>query len=371
MTGAIKAKLNLENSATAIYKQIANILRQQILDGEYEVGYKFPSEASMAKELGINHITLRKSLALLAEQNLICQRQGKGTFVSYRSNDTLMRIGVVINDADASIASDLYTLKMIAGLNCATAKQGNCELILINCREARLAAVMEKIQQSRCNALIVLATEHEVARTLCEDTFNATPMVFINSPFPEIAAANRYEVRLAGGAIDLALNYLTDSGYKKIAYVSADIPDDPTLMQRNNEFIRAKISGKIALIAPKSGEYWFDSARNSVRKACRSDNPPDAILCAGLSFASGAWMGAVESGVSMPGGMGFIGFDADTQTNPYMSGIVQPVELMAERAVELMYSLQREGKHLKQRVYEFAARIIECGSVKVIKRKES
>ena len=370
MTNAIREKLNLENSATAIYKQIANILRQQILDGEYEPGYKLPSEAAMSKDLGINHITLRKSLALLAQQNLICQRQGKGTFVSYNAGDSPIRIGIIINDADTSIISDMYTLSMLAALNAATAKRQNCELILINCHASDPAEVMKKIQQARCNALIVLATEHNVARILCNDIFNATPMVFINSPFPEIAAANRHEVRLAGGAINQAVDYLMKSGYKRIAYVSADIHGDPTLMQRNKEFMDAKISGKTVLIAPQSREYWFDSARNSVKKACLSHNPPDAILCAGLSFASGAWIGVIECGVQMPGGVGFIGFDANAQNNPYMSSIEQPFEDMAEQAVALMYSLQREGKHLKQRVYEFHARIIERGSVQPIKQEE-
>ena len=71
-----------ENDAIPIYRQIAESLRQSILSGEFKEGCKLPSESEFAKELGINHLTLRKSLQILSEQKLITQRQGKGTFVN-------------------------------------------------------------------------------------------------------------------------------------------------------------------------------------------------------------------------------------------------------------------------------------------------
>ena len=54
-----------ENDAIPIYRQIAESLRQSILSGEFKEGCKLPSESEFAKELGINHLTLRKSLQIL------------------------------------------------------------------------------------------------------------------------------------------------------------------------------------------------------------------------------------------------------------------------------------------------------------------
>ena len=54
-----------ENDAIPIYRQIAESLRQGILSGKLKEGCRLPSESEFAKELGINHLTLRKSLQIL------------------------------------------------------------------------------------------------------------------------------------------------------------------------------------------------------------------------------------------------------------------------------------------------------------------
>ena len=65
-----------------LYSRISSSLRNNILNGRYEPGFKFPSEKKLAKEFNVSRITIREALAHLERESLINRLQGKGTFVS-------------------------------------------------------------------------------------------------------------------------------------------------------------------------------------------------------------------------------------------------------------------------------------------------
>ncbi|MBW2621432.1 MAG: GntR family transcriptional regulator [Deltaproteobacteria bacterium] len=65
-----------------LYSRITSSLRNDILNGRYEPGFKFPREEKLAKEFNVSRITIREALALLERESLINRHQGKGTFVS-------------------------------------------------------------------------------------------------------------------------------------------------------------------------------------------------------------------------------------------------------------------------------------------------
>lgn len=63
------------------YEIIAEDLRQNIHSGKYAVGSRLPSEPELALTYGVNHLTLRKALALVQAKGLLDRRPGRGTFV--------------------------------------------------------------------------------------------------------------------------------------------------------------------------------------------------------------------------------------------------------------------------------------------------
>ena len=65
-----------------VYLQIAFQLRQKILKNELKPQEKMPSIRKLAKELGVNPNTVKKSYQILEEQNLIKSDGTKGTFVT-------------------------------------------------------------------------------------------------------------------------------------------------------------------------------------------------------------------------------------------------------------------------------------------------
>jgi len=77
-----KLKTVRNESVQPLYSQIKEILKQRILDGDYGVHERLPSESEMMKVFGVSRITVRQALRDLHTEGLVFSVQGKGTFVS-------------------------------------------------------------------------------------------------------------------------------------------------------------------------------------------------------------------------------------------------------------------------------------------------
>lgn len=69
-------------STQPLYAQIKDIIKQRIIDGEYAIHERLPSESEMMKVFGVSRITVRQALRDLHTEGLVFSVQGKGTFVS-------------------------------------------------------------------------------------------------------------------------------------------------------------------------------------------------------------------------------------------------------------------------------------------------
>ncbi len=63
------------------YMQIASQLRAKIREGAYRGTGKLPTENELAEACGVNRQTVRRALALLADEGLIDRRQGSGSYL--------------------------------------------------------------------------------------------------------------------------------------------------------------------------------------------------------------------------------------------------------------------------------------------------
>jgi len=64
-----------------VYAQLANILRRSIADGAYGPGDQLPSEAQLCRMFDVSPMTVRRSINMLADQDIVSTAQGRGTFV--------------------------------------------------------------------------------------------------------------------------------------------------------------------------------------------------------------------------------------------------------------------------------------------------
>ncbi|MCO6187639.1 FadR/GntR family transcriptional regulator [Rhizobium sp. L1K21] len=114
---------------TGIAKQIADNIRQAILNGDLKVDERLPTEEELAKRFGISRPTVREALKRLAAQNLIRSRRGPtgGNFVSRPDPEGLSKtitgaatllVGVGAFDIDEIIAARMETEAVCCRLAC-------------------------------------------------------------------------------------------------------------------------------------------------------------------------------------------------------------------------------------------------------------
>lgn len=65
-----------------LYVQLADRLRNRIMNEEYKYGQVFPPERELERIYGIDRKTVRKSLNILEQEGLLFRIQGKGTYVN-------------------------------------------------------------------------------------------------------------------------------------------------------------------------------------------------------------------------------------------------------------------------------------------------
>ncbi|MBM1218595.1 GntR family transcriptional regulator [Ponticoccus sp. SC2-23] len=66
----------------ALHQEVRDILARLIETGALAPGDRLPSERQLTDLSGMSRVTIRKALTTLAEQGLVEQRQGAGTFVA-------------------------------------------------------------------------------------------------------------------------------------------------------------------------------------------------------------------------------------------------------------------------------------------------
>lgn len=74
-----------------IYRQLADRLRSNILEGVYRNGDALPSVRQIAAEHRINPLTVSKAFQMLVDDALVEKRRGLGMYVGSGAREQLMR----------------------------------------------------------------------------------------------------------------------------------------------------------------------------------------------------------------------------------------------------------------------------------------
>ena len=64
---------NMNQNNTPLYQQLADNIREKIVNGQYRISSKIASEREMSQAYNINRLTVRKAIQLLIDEGyLIC-----------------------------------------------------------------------------------------------------------------------------------------------------------------------------------------------------------------------------------------------------------------------------------------------------------
>jgi GntR family transcriptional regulator len=72
------------DSPIPAYYQIALAIRNRILQQEWEIGQRIPSETELAKLYGVSRVTMRQAIAELVKDGVLERKRGSGTFINQK-----------------------------------------------------------------------------------------------------------------------------------------------------------------------------------------------------------------------------------------------------------------------------------------------
>jgi len=80
--------VSLSANFQPLYKQVYELLVSRLVDNHWKPSESLPSEHALAAELGVSQGTVRKALNQMVAEQLLCRRQGKGTYVSEHTQES-------------------------------------------------------------------------------------------------------------------------------------------------------------------------------------------------------------------------------------------------------------------------------------------
>ena len=131
---------NLDETMTTptyqpLYLQIKALIMQRLISGECAAGAALPSEMELAAQFGVSQGTVRKAIDVLAAENIVVRRQGKGTYVATHSEEK----------------SKLRFLRLVAA-------DGSTELLdnkLLSCERSKATAEIARLLAIKTGSAVI------------------------------------------------------------------------------------------------------------------------------------------------------------------------------------------------------------------------
>jgi GntR family transcriptional regulator len=73
----------IEENKLPLYKQLRNIIKNQIELGSLKPGDRIPTDSELCDRYKVSRITVRQAISSLVQEGLLYRRPGKGTFVTF------------------------------------------------------------------------------------------------------------------------------------------------------------------------------------------------------------------------------------------------------------------------------------------------
>ena len=85
-------------SKLPLYQQLYEVLRGNIMRGEWKPGDLIPAESELIEQYGVSRITVRQVLDMLVQEGLIYRQRGRGSFVAHPTVEQVLQRLVSFTD---------------------------------------------------------------------------------------------------------------------------------------------------------------------------------------------------------------------------------------------------------------------------------
>jgi len=196
-------KQKLTRNNIPLYVQLEQILKSQIMRGEFVPGRRIPSEKELAEIYGVSTITARQAILNLVQEGILQRRQGKGTFVQEKTN----------------IVKNIMTFKLAGGIE-DVVPEG------LSFQKVEVKNICRVIVTERIAGALEIDEGEEVIRILRRRTDKGVAISYTKNYLPvEIGEQIRKEDLLAHSMLHILRDKVGISFKEGIQYILAGIAD--------------------------------------------------------------------------------------------------------------------------------------------------
>jgi len=323
----------------AAYRDLVSKIR----GGQLIPGARLPAETELAEKYGISRTSIRKGLERMHRQGLLVKRRGSGTYVSStvepratEKSVLLARLSYdIFNDSDAwsrPLKKALYQAAMAHRLS-----------LLADVSWPASAETAMPIQAEMLAGVIAIPIGSIKPSEVLEGISNDVPRVVINRPsdLPDVPGI---DVDLGTGTFD-AVSHLLRLGHRRIAIaVRQGPPDVQSVDAYRRAYQAAGLPVDERLIAPLPSQVNVTRWPEAIAGVLTSTPRPTALLMNFTDHPMRMLSVIRSTGLRIPEDLSLVVFDDDAsliESDPSISTIVQPVDRMAQLAVQALSDMVR------------------------------
>lgn len=289
------------DSSVPIYEQVSEFLKARIAAGEYAPGERLPGIKTLAKTLGVNHLTLRQALRRLEEKRIVATESARGTFVM-TANYTQLKVALILPNLYESSS------RLSAGVQRYMSEtQSTVDIFHYDESTALEREFFDRLlEEGYDGAIIFPSLEQESLKPLLKLVLEGFPLVFLDRA-PAQTPCWRVSVdNFQGGYI--ATEHLIQRGCRRIACEASELFG---VADRFEGFLRAMGDHKLPVDYDLVQKFVRNDDRieETVSGWMNLPEPPDGIIFANDFQALRGLRSLTAMNLKVPNDVRIVGFD--------------------------------------------------------------
>lgn len=320
--------------STPKYILVENHIRKAIQKKQIEG--KLPGERTLAQQLGVSYMTVRKSIENLVSAGVLYKVPTKGTFVNTdkQRKKRSRTIGYFLDSSiGAGISSPYYSM-IFNAIEKEAAKNDYSVVYFSDANQEKLHRTLQKLDG-------VIATCFPRIETTILEIKQSIPVVVIDNSaadktIPSIIIDN------FNADVD-SVDYVYSLGHNRIAFMTG-LEDSDIGKSRYAGYQHGLTKNGITLDESLvfRGNYSYEAGIEGANYFLSLEHLPTAVICANDEMALGAIQKFTQQGFDIPNDISIIGFDdieVASQIMPALTTVAAPVDSIAQHAFSMLKAL--------------------------------
>ncbi|BAM03455.1 GntR family transcriptional regulator [Phycisphaera mikurensis] len=325
-----------------LYVTVRDALHDAIRDGRFAPGERLPSTKDLAAMFEVSLVTTHRAMQSLEARGVLDRVQGRGTFVTERSERRVRRLAVVLQP-QASLA-DYYYGDLLDGMNRAARELG-ADLLIRHATEPvrRVVPASNGSSPERvwggCDAHLLVNPLPEAAEAFAVTLEDGVPSVLVGARHGDMPHVDVDNADL----IEQAVTHLHDRGHRRILFVGG-AGNLSNSRDRLDAFATTCEAFKVAAAPRLVASSWrlHDGEKRELGDLLGSSGGPTAVVAAGYYLALDVYDVAGRRGLEIPKHLSVVGV-GDPMSAPHLS---PPLTTMRQPLVELGHAAVEAAIHL-------------------------